>query len=116
MGVMVAVSAILVVGQLGSAQPTAGHGARPRRHHRRRHRRHPPDGRRGSLGRTALGVAFISILNSGLLNLGSADAYYQLYRGIALLSVLTVQVIVRRLTDVEERRLRTREQLAALTA
>ena len=41
---------------------------------------------------------------------------YELYRGIALLSVLTVQVIVRRLTDVEERRLRTREQLAALPA
>jgi ribose/xylose/arabinose/galactoside ABC-type transport system permease subunit len=114
MAVMIAVSAILTVGQLGSAQPTAGTGLEL-------------DaiiavviggtrlaGGEGNVGRTALGVVFLSVLNSGLSSLGLSDSAYELYRGIALLSVLTVQVIVRRLTDVEERRLRTREQLAAL--
>ncbi len=116
MAVMIAVSAILTVGQLGSAQPTAGTGLEL-------------DaiiavviggtrlaGGEGNVGRTALGVVFLSVLNSGLSSLGLSDSAYELYRGIALLSVLTVQVVVRRLTDVEERRLRTREQLAALTA
>jgi ribose transport system ATP-binding protein len=116
MGAMIAVSAILTVGQLGSAQPTAGSGLEL-------------DaiiavviggtrlaGGEGNVGRTALGVVFLSVLNSGLSSLGLSDSGYQLYRGIALLGVLTVQVVVRRLTDVEQRRLRTREQLAALTA
>lgn len=116
MGAMIAVATILTVGQLGSAQPTAGTGLEL-------------DaiiavviggtrlaGGEGSVGRTALGVVFLSVLNSGLSSLGLSDSSYQLYRGIALLSVLTIQVVVRRLTDVEERRLRTREQLAALTA
>ena len=57
-------------------------------------------GGEGSLGRTALGVAFISILNSGLLNLGTdQDAYYQLYKGAILLAVLAVQIWLRRLAD-----------------
>ena len=62
-------------------------------------------GGEGNVGRTALGVVFLSVLNSGLSSLGLSDSAYELYRGIALLTVLTVQVVVRRLTDVEERRL-----------
>ena len=87
---------MITVGQLGSAQATAGLGLEL-------------DaiiavviggtrlaGGEGNVGRTALGVVFLSILNSGLSNLGLTDSYFQLYRGLALLSVLSVQVIVRR--------------------
>jgi ribose transport system permease protein len=116
MGAMIGVSAVITVGQLGSAQATAGLGLEL-------------DaiiavviggtrlaGGEGNVGRTALGVVFLSILNSGLLNLGLTDAYFQLYRGLALLSVLSVQIVVRRMTDEEERRKREREQLSAALA
>ena len=51
-----------------------------------------------------LGVAFIAILNSGLLNLGLTDAYYQVYKGAILLSVLSVQIWLRRVAETSERR------------
>jgi ribose transport system permease protein len=116
MGLMIGVSAIVTVGQLGSAQATAGTGLEldaiiavviggTRL-----------SGGEGNVGRTALGVVFLSILNGGLLNLGLTDAYFQLYRGIALLTVLSVQIVVRRLTDEEERRKREGEQLSAAVA
>ncbi len=104
MGGAIAVASVITVGQLGSAQPYAGGGLEL-------------DaiiaviiggtrlmGGEGNIGRTAMGVAFISILNSGLLNLGLTDADFQLYRGIALLSVLSVQIWLRRRVAVEERR------------
>ena len=113
MGAMIGLSAVITVGQLGSAQATAGLGLEL-------------DaiiavviggtrlaGGEGSVGRTALGVIFLSILNGGLLNLGLTDAYFQLYRGLALLAVLSVQIVVRRMTDEEERRKREHEQLSA---
>jgi ribose transport system permease protein len=116
MGTMIGVAAVITVGQLGSAQATAGLGLEldaiiavviggTRL-----------SGGEGNVGRTALGVVFLSILNSGLLNLGLTDSYFQLYRGIALLSVLSVQVLVRRVTDEEERRRREQEQLSAALA
>jgi ribose transport system permease protein len=116
MGAMIGVAAVITVGQLGSAQATAGLGLEldaiiavviggTRL-----------SGGEGNVGRTALGVVFLSILNSGLLNLGLTDSYFQLYRGIALLSVLSVQVLVRRVTDEEERRRREQEQLSAALA
>jgi ribose transport system permease protein len=116
MGAMIGLSAVITVGQLGSAQATAGLGLEL-------------DaiiavviggtrlaGGEGSVGRTALGVIFLSILNSGLLNLGLTDSYFQLYRGLALLAVLSVQIVVRRVTDEEERRKREQEQLSAALA
>ena len=116
MGAMVGVSAIITVGQLGSAQATAGVGLEL-------------DaiiavviggtrltGGEGNVGRTALGVVFLSILNSGLLNLGLTDAYFQLYRGLVLLAVLSVQILVRRMTDEEERRRQERGPLSAAVA
>jgi ribose transport system permease protein len=116
LGTMVGVSAVITVGQLGSAQASAGVGLEldaiiavviggTRL-----------SGGEGNIGRTALGVVFLSILNSGLLNLGLTDAYFQLYRGLALLAVLSVQIILRRLTDEEERRKREGEQLSAAVA
>ena len=75
-------------------------------------------GGEGSLGRTALGVAFIAILNSGLLNLGLTDAYYQVYKGAILLGVLAVQIWLRRLAEASMRRGMEREamDLAEATA
>jgi ribose/xylose/arabinose/galactoside ABC-type transport system permease subunit len=104
MGLMVGVASILVVGQLASAQPyVAGQlgldaiitviiGGTALR------------GGEGSLGRTALGVTFIAILNSGLNNLGLTDAYYQVWKGAILLAVLSVQIWLRRQADRDERR------------
>jgi ribose transport system permease protein len=104
MGLMVGIGSILVVGQLASAQPyVAGQlgldaiitviiGGTALQ------------GGEGSLGRTALGVTFIAILNSGLNNLGLTDAYYQVWKGAILLAVLSVQIWLRRQADREERR------------
>ena len=50
----------------------------------------------GSVGRTALGVAFIGILNGGLANLGLGEAAFDLYSGLAFVCVLTIQVLIRR--------------------
>lgn len=104
MGLMVGLGSVIVVGQLASAQPyVAGQlgldaiiavvigGTRVM-------------GGEGSIGRTALGLAFIAILNSGLLNLGLEDAYYQVYKGATLLAVLSVQIWLRRLAEVADRR------------
>jgi ribose transport system permease protein len=96
MGVAIWLASVITVGQLGSAAAQAGTnveldaiiavvigGTRLA-------------GGEGSVARTALGVSFMSILNSGLLNLGLTDAAFQLYRGAALLTVLSVQVVIRR--------------------
>ena len=53
-------------------------------------------GGEGHVGRTLLGVAFISVLNSGLINLGLGAQYYDFYKGAALLVVLALQVLLRR--------------------
>jgi ribose transport system permease protein len=112
MGLAIAVGATIVVGQLASAQPYAGGGLEL-------------DaiiavviggtrlaGGEGNVGRTALGVVFLSILNSGLLNLGLTDDYFQLYRGLVLLGVLSVQIWLRRLVAEDDRR-RIEAELAA---
>jgi ribose/xylose/arabinose/galactoside ABC-type transport system permease subunit len=113
MGVATWLASTIVVGQLASAQPYAAPsleldaiiaviigGTRLA-------------GGEGSVGRTLLGVAFISILNSGLLNLGLTDAYYQVYKGAALLAVLSAQLVLRRLAAEEVRRRQEAEQLLA---
>lgn len=104
MGLMVGIASTLVVGQLASAQPyVAGQlgldaiiaviiGGTALM------------GGEGSLGRTALGVTFLAILNSGLNNLGLTDAYYQVWKGAILLAVLSVQIWLRRSAEREERR------------
>jgi ribose/xylose/arabinose/galactoside ABC-type transport system permease subunit len=116
MGVATWLASTIVLGQLASAQPYAAPsleldaiiaviigGTRLA-------------GGEGSVGRTLLGVAFISILNSGLLNLGLTDAYYQVYKGAALLAVLSVQLLLRRLVAEDVRRRQESEQLLAEAA
>jgi len=116
MGLMIGVASIVLVGQLGATQPYAATGLEldaiiaviiggTRL-----------SGGDGNVGRSALGVLFVGILNSGLLNLGLTDAYYQLYRGIALLSVLAVQITLRRWLAEESRRRQEREQMAMVSA
>ena len=58
----------------------------------------------GSVSRTAVGVTFMSVLNSGLLNLGLTDSYYQSARGLVLLGVLTLQIVTRRLVGPRRER------------
>lgn len=55
----------------------------------------------GTVGRTLLGVAFISVLDSGLTNLGLSGAYYDIYNGGALLLVLALQSVLRRRAERE---------------
>jgi ribose/xylose/arabinose/galactoside ABC-type transport system permease subunit len=96
MGSMVAAATFITVGQIASADPSAGSnfeldaiiavvigGS-------------SLTGGTGSVGRTALGVAFIAILNGGLANLGLGEAASDLYSGLAFVSVLTLQVFMRR--------------------
>ena len=104
MGLMVGLGAVIVVGQLASAQPRVA-----------------PDlgldaiitvviggtrlqGGEGSMSRTAMGVAFIAILNSGLLNLGLNEAYYEVWKGAILVGFLAVQIWLRRLAEQAEQR------------
>jgi ribose transport system permease protein len=113
MGVATWLASTIVVGQLESAQPYAAPtleldaiiaviigGTRLA-------------GGEGNVGRTLLGVAFISILNSGLLNLGLTDAYYQLYKGGALLAILSAQILLRRRVAADVRRRIEEERLLA---
>lgn len=70
-------------------------------------------GGEGSVGRTLLGVAFISVLNSGLINLGLGESYFDFYKGAALLLVLGLQVFLRNRTQREiEARLERERALA----
>jgi ribose/xylose/arabinose/galactoside ABC-type transport system permease subunit len=104
MGVAVTLAALISVGELASAQPRVASGLEL-------------DaiiavviggtrlaGGEGSVGRTALGVVFLAILNSGLANLGLTAAYSQLYQAIALLSVLSIQVVLRRVAAADRTR------------
>jgi ribose transport system permease protein len=113
MGLMVGVGSVVVMGQLASAQPYVASqlaldaiiavvigGTRLM-------------GGEGGVGRTALGLAFVAILNSGLLNLGLQDAWYQLIKGSVLVVVLAVQISLRRIAEVAERRDLERQAAAA---
>ena len=113
MAVATWLASMIVVGQLASAQPYAAPsleldaiiaviigGTRL-------------SGGEGNVGRTLLGVAFISILNSGLLNLGLTDAYYQVYKGAALLAVLSAQILLRRRIAQDVRRRQEQDRLLA---
>jgi ribose/xylose/arabinose/galactoside ABC-type transport system permease subunit len=99
MGMATWLSSVLVVGQLQSAQPYASPtleldsiiaviigGSRLA-------------GGEGGIGRTLLGVAFLSVLTNGLLSLGLSDSAYQLYEGSALLAILSSQILIRRRAD-----------------
>ena len=102
-GLVVALAAALTVGQLGSASPYTGTelaldaiiavviGGTAL------------TGGYGSVSRTAVGVAFMSVLNSGLLNLGLSEGHYQTARGLALIGVLTLQIVTRRLVVLRRR-------------
>ena len=103
MSLMIAAATFITVGQIGSADASAGTnleldaivavvigGSNLA-------------GGTGSVGRTALGVAFICILNGGLTNLGLAASAFELYSGAAFICVLTLQVLIRRSVSGRER-------------
>ena len=103
----------------GTARLCAGHGgarARTRRDHRRRHRRHAPRRRRGKRRPHRTGSRLPQHPEQRPAEPRADGSYFQLYRGLALLAVLSVQIVVRRATDAEERRKREQEQLSAALA
>ncbi len=102
MGLFTALAMPVMLGRLGAAAPTAGFGleldaivavviggASFR-------------GGEGRLRDTALGVAFLAILNNGLSGLQMTDATFFLAKGGAILLALTLQGAVRRL-DLDRR-------------
>lgn len=96
MGAMITVAAVVTASNLGTAQPLAGQGLELDAIVAVIIGGSRLTGGEGSMPRTAIGVLFIAILNSGLTNLGLSDAYFQLWKGVALLGVLAVQILVRR--------------------
>jgi ribose/xylose/arabinose/galactoside ABC-type transport system permease subunit len=95
MALMITVAAVVTVGNLGTAQPLAGQGIELDAIVAVVIGGSRLTGGQGSIPRTAIGVLFIAILNSGLTNLGLSDAYFELLKGVTLLSVLAVQIVVR---------------------
>jgi ribose transport system permease protein len=98
MGLMIAVATVITVSQAASAQPYAAEGLEL-------------DviiavivggttltGGEGSVVKTAVGVLFVSLLNSGLGNLGLRDADVYFIKGIVILAVLSVTAMAQRLT------------------
>ena len=96
MGIAIAAATVVLTCQLGTAQPLSGQGMEL-------------DaivavviggtrltGGQGTIPGTAIGVLFVAILNSGLADLGLSDSYSQLWEGATLLTVLTMQVGLRR--------------------
>jgi ribose transport system permease protein len=104
MGAMIFVATVITVGQLGAATPDAATGLEFEAIIAVVIGGTSLAGGEGHVGRTAVGVVFLSILKSGLSNLGLTQAAYELYSGIALLSVLSVQVWLRRVVANQQRR------------
>lgn len=96
MAVMTTIAAVVTVSNLGTAQPLAGQGIELDAIVAVVIGGSRLTGGEGSMPRTAIGVLFIAILNSGLTSLGLSDAYYELWKGVALLGVLAMQIGVRR--------------------
>jgi ribose/xylose/arabinose/galactoside ABC-type transport system permease subunit len=97
MGFMIAVATVITVSQAASAQPYAAEGLEL-------------DviiavivggtkltGGEGSMVKTAVGILFVSLLNSGLGNLGLRDADVYFIKGVVILAVLSVTAVAQRL-------------------
>jgi ribose/xylose/arabinose/galactoside ABC-type transport system permease subunit len=96
MALATGLATLVTVAQLSTAQPLAGNGIELDAIIAVVIGGSRLTGGQGSVVRTALGVLFIAILNSGLANLGLPDAYFLFWKGTALLAVLTIQVMTRR--------------------
>jgi len=96
MALMVAAATFITVGQIASADTSAGTNFELNAIIAVVIGGSSLTGGTGSVGRTALGVAFLSILNGGLANLGLAESAFDLYSGLAFVCVLTLQVLIRR--------------------
>lgn len=97
MGFMIAVATVITISQVAGAQPLEQQGFEL-------------DaiiaviiggskliGGEGSILQTAMGVLFVTAINSGLGNVGLTDAGYAFAKGTIILVALSLQVIVRRL-------------------
>jgi ribose transport system permease protein len=110
MAVMIVAASFITVGQSASADPSAGTNFELNAIIAVVIGGSSLAGGKGSMSRTALGMAFIAVLDGGLANLGLGESGYDLYSGLALICVLALQVLIKR--TVVEREL-VRERVAA---
>jgi ribose/xylose/arabinose/galactoside ABC-type transport system permease subunit len=92
-GVCVGVGTVITVSRLGAAAPNAAFGLELDAIVAVIIGGNPFQGGEGSLRRTFTGVLFIAFLNNGLNNLGMRDSYFYLYKGLAIILALLLDVI-----------------------
>jgi ribose transport system permease protein len=92
-GIFAAVGAAITLSRLGAAAPNAAYGLELDAIVAVIIGGNPFQGGQGSLRRTFTGVLFIAFLNNGLNNLGMRDSYFYLYKGLAIVLALLLDVI-----------------------
>ncbi|MBC7810525.1 MAG: ABC transporter permease, partial [Burkholderiales bacterium] len=97
MGFFVAVAMLIALSRLGAAAPDAAYGLELDAIVAVIIGGNPFQGGEGSLRKTLVGALFIAVLNNGLSNLGMLDAYFYVYKGLAIVAALLFEVVSRRL-------------------
>lgn len=96
-GLLAGIGAVVNVSLLGAAAPDAAYGLELDAIVAVIIGGNPFQGGDGNVGRTALGVLFIALLNNGLSSLGMRDAYFYAYKGLAIILALASEAVGRRL-------------------
>jgi ribose transport system permease protein len=92
-GIYVGIATVLTVGRQGAATPNAVFGLELDAIVAVIVGGSKLTGGEGSVRRTLVGVAFLSILNNGLSTLGMRDAYFFLFKGAVILLALALDAI-----------------------
>ena len=98
-GVWVGVATVITIGRLAAAVPNAAFGLELDAIVAVIIGGNRLSGGEGSMGKTIFGVLFIAILNNGLSTLGVKDAYFFLYKGVAILLALFFEVMSRQVAQ-----------------
>jgi ribose/xylose/arabinose/galactoside ABC-type transport system permease subunit len=94
MGFAIWLATVLSISQLGAAQSSAGAGLELSAIVAVVIGGTRLTGGEGSVVRSALGALLLAVLSNGLASLGLSDAYYDLWEGLALITVLVVSVMI----------------------
>ncbi len=97
LGFLAGVATIITVGRLGAAAPDAAYNLELDAIVAVIIGGNSFKGGEGSIRKTLYGVLFIAVLNNGLSTLGMRDAYFYIYKGIAILLALMFDVLSRQL-------------------